>query len=200
MGSAEVCKSIKSTDVRRGFESLVSEATYDYGNDSYNGTISTCSLARCEFKFDKYTPANEKKAIRLIESSLYRVEKGTVHYIDLGVIEYRVIEVKKEKNPKFNPKYKLQFVVRQKFKDYDLEYFEKQKQAEDFAAKKTLETGCIHVVTKEYILAREKGVDNKVSATAITTKSYKSKPKLKDMPNRKIEEIHKYIFFGWAYS
>ena len=63
MGANNFVEEVTTTGtVRNAFDSLVSEYEREYGERSYNGTISTCSLGSCKLSFDKYSESNYKKA------------------------------------------------------------------------------------------------------------------------------------------
>ena len=110
MGATNFVEEVTTTgSVQDAFDRLVSEYEREYGERAYNGTISTCSLGRCKLSFDKYSESNYKKAKNYISDNHYG-SKWIADYIDLGVVGYKVIIVKKEilKN---KPEYKLRFVI-----------------------------------------------------------------------------------------
>lgn len=196
MGAIGFIHVIESTSIKEGFDELVAEAEMLYGREPYNGTISTCSLGRTVYSEPKYTKTAEKKAIKYVEDSEYGV-KWEARVIDLGPVEYKVVTVKKE-NVKGTPKYKMKYVVVKNahFKGEGVKSFDTKKQADDYAMMQALENQKdTYEVQKKYVLE---------SGTPTTTeivrevKTYKSKPKLKPMPNRKVVPIHKYVYYGKA--
>ncbi|MGG7060150.1 hypothetical protein ACQPUY_15560 [Clostridium nigeriense] len=198
MGATNFVEEVTTTGtVRNAFDSLISEYEREYGQRRYNGTISTCSLGSCKLSFDKYSEGNYKKAQKYIIDN-HHGSKWIADYIDLGVVGYKVITVKKEflKN---KPDYKLRFVVSK------YTYFEKiktnfnyltKKEADEKALSLTLDSGVEHIVSKEYVLVNNSKSD--CSRFYVDNKIYKNKPNLKPMKNRKILPIKKYLFFGWA--
>ena len=198
MGATNFDHVVSGYNVREVFDDLVEDAIFENGNDSYNGTISTCSLGRCKLQFEKYSESNLKKAYKFVESNDWG-EKWTANYIDLGVKEYHVLTIKKRNVGKENPVYKMKFVVKPSHSNSD-DYpthrsFSTKTEADQYAMEQTLKKDISHSVTKEYVL--EKG-DSVLTETYIEKKVYKSKPNLKPMANRKIVPVHVYLFYGWA--
>ena len=102
MGAVNFVHVMTGYDVEEAFNILVAEAEREYGDDIYNGTISTTSLSPVfSLKFDKYRPENGVKAYRLIEKEDFG-EKWLSKPIDLGVMHYEVY--KKYKNGKVTVK------------------------------------------------------------------------------------------------
>lgn len=198
MGAINFVEEVTTTGtVQDAFDKLVSEYEREYGERAYNGTISTCSLGSCKLSFDKYSESNYKKAQKYITDNHYG-SKWIADYINLGVVGYKVITVKKEflKN---KPKYKLRFVV-SKYSNFEKIktnfYYLTKKEADEKALSLTLDSGVEHIVSKEYVLVNNSKSD--CSRFYVDNKIYKNKPNLKPIKNRKILPIKKYIFFGWA--
>lgn len=198
MGAISFIEKVETTlSVDKEYRRLSAYYEQEYGDRSYNGTLSTCSLGVCRMKFEKYSESNLKKAYKYIEDNHYG-EKWQADYIDLGVVGYNVVTVKK-KTLKNKPEYKLRYVVcKNKWlelspTDYN---FATKTEADKKAMELTLNSGVEYAVTKEYILV--KNSKNEVTRCEISTKAYKSKPNLKAIPGRKIVPVKKYIFFGWA--
>lgn len=197
MGACSFTKRISAESAEIGFDLLVKEADIKYGIESYNGSINTCCMGVCTLKLDKVNDTNKKKAYSHIKDK-GNGSKFIASYVDLGVVSYRVITVKK-RNVDYKAKFKLMFIVvnnccksvlRSKYK------FDTKTEADKKAMEFTLETGDNHSVSKEYVNLLETGT--LCTETYSNCKHYKTKPNLKPMPNRKIIEIHEYIFYGWA--
>lgn len=197
MGAEAFINKIQGTDARTCFDRLIEKANVQYGINGYNGSINTCDFGSCKKRYDKYSLANEKEALKLIQL-WHNGRKWSADYIDLGVISYEVTTFKKEL-VKSTPKYKLSYAVN------ELHLFSITKMVKSFKTKTEADNYAIqlskknmdksYVVTKEYVL-----IEGKKEVTNIIrdVKTYKSKPKLKDMPNRVVVPIRKYIFFGYA--
>lgn len=196
MGAVNFVEEIKAQSAKEGFEVLVSEAISNFGAHEYNGTISTCCMAECTLRFNKYSKSNEKKAMDFIEKDDYGV-KWEANYIDLGVIEYKVVTVKVSNTKDFkNPEYKIKYVVRD-MQERRIGSADTKTEASNIAKRHSLRDmeGCF--ISKEYELVNSKQ-NNIIAETNIEIKTYKTEPKLKDIPGRRIVPIHKYLFYGWA--
>lgn len=197
MGAESFQKEIIGTSARECYDYLVDEAINEYGQSIYNGTIATCDFGVCTLKFDKYLKSNEKKAEDHIDFK-DNGDKWRTDYVDLGVIEYELITIKKEKR-KYSSKYKLKYVILEKCGDRYVQTnysFEKIKNAEEQAIKLSLENiDKKYRVSKEYVVVE----GNNINFDLIVEKKVcKNKPKVTLKPNQKLIEKHKYIFYGWA--
>lgn len=202
MGAQAFEETILAPTAKEGFDILYNEAIYQFGREAYNGTISTCSMARRPFYTfkDSYKESNYKKAMKMIEDDDYG-EKWIAKYIDLGVVEYRLMKPKKINTEKEKPKYKLSYVVKEN--DYmssknttihNKLSFDTKSEAVSKAMQLASNNNKTYCINREYVI--EKG-NPEVARIEIEEKSYKSKPK--NIPKGcAIKEIHKYIFFGWA--
>lgn len=197
MGSTNFIEEVKAPNAKIGFSYLVAEANEEYGTANYNGSINTCSMGRCALKFDKYTKTNEKKAMDYIEKEDYGIRyKAT--YVDLGVMEYKVVTSKITNVKDFKaPKYKMKYVVRAYFNDKRVGSADTKTKASDIARRYSLENSTSCYISKEYEVVGRKE-SNVLATSDVDIKVYKTKPKLKDIPGRKIVPIHKYLFYGWA--
>lgn len=191
MGACSFIEVAYAGSAREAFDSLVKDAIREYGNRSYNGTISTCSLGRTVKTFEKYSKTNEDKAYKLIEKDNYG-EKWYAKAIDLGTVYYEVITIKKLASKKEKPKWTMMYVVHygERTKLF------KTKTESDAEAIRLLKNGEKDVyVSKEYTnLVKGSEI---VSEFKIEKKQSKTKPKsLKS--NQTCKEIHKYMFYGFA--
>ena len=200
MGATEVMCCAYGENPREAFEKLVNKALHDYGYDSYNGTVSTCSLiGQAQMTFDKVSPANEKKAYKFANKQLADIGKRDCYFIDLGVDHYEVVTVKKEVNKKGEPPvFKKRFVVRMEGDGCPCtKAFEKKAEAEKFATQQILIKKYIFVeIVVDYVKVKGSNLVESFT-TNITTKKTMNKA-LKAQPNRTVREIHKYLFYGWA--
>jgi hypothetical protein len=86
MGACNFIEFKAAKTAREAFNALVSEATWEYGHDPYNGTISTTSLSRRAARNvgqKTYGPRAEKKAIKMAEEDNWG-EKWEARVIDCG--------------------------------------------------------------------------------------------------------------------
>ena len=95
MGACSFMEIGYGKDARTAYDDLVEQNEYEYGHDSYNGTISTTygfRMARCELDCSsnaKWNKTREKKAYDLAYERLDNLEKRDCECIDLGVVSNR---------------------------------------------------------------------------------------------------------------
>ena len=199
MGATNLIHEIKARNPQKAFDALVAEANEDYGTAPYNGSINTCSLGRCTKTFDKFNDTNMKKAMQHINDR-GNGEKWEADYVEVGVSHYLVTTIKKKNVDNASKELRMMYGVYIDSGLFNYSYtgkaFKTKTEADKYAMEQTLKTNKNHIVKKEYI-----ALDNKdciVSKTYKEMKKYKTKPNLKPMPNRKVEPIKQYIFYGWA--
>lgn len=196
MGAHNFCYTVESSSLVDTFNNLVEDAIHDYGNDSYNGTISTCDLdSRASKSFPVYSKKTEKEGMAFVEKECYG-EKCRCSYVDLGVSGYEVVTVKKE-TKKADAELRLKYCVQ----EYGprgslLGYKDTKAAADDLAIEYCLKGKDVHV-EKKYINVKKNSSTETTSFTK-ETKRYKKKPTLKPMKNRVVRELHKYLLYGWA--
>ena len=113
MGSLSFIHLVTATNARDAYSKLVESAIEEHGRDIYNGTISTCDMGRLVKSYDKYTKTNEKQALKII-ADMDNGRKWFADYIDLGVVEYKVITLKKETVQNKPPVIRVKYTVREK--------------------------------------------------------------------------------------
>lgn len=84
MGAISFIVKGEGFEARKVFDRLVKDAKKEYGNNSYNGTISTCDLERITIFSSKYSKEIEEKAISQIKEWDYG-EKWQARCLDLGL-------------------------------------------------------------------------------------------------------------------
>lgn len=181
MGATNFYNRMIASSEEEAFEKLVKEAEREYGEDLYNGTISTCALGRCVYQFDKCTKANLRKADKIIKKSA--LLKRVANYIDCGVVNYELITKKKKKSK--GTSYLVSFVNKNGLTE--MESFSTIVEAENFAETK-IRQGRSHVNIAKAIKMHEYITDTKVK---------KTQPK-KVSKNTVVKENRLYIFFGLA--
>lgn len=204
MGATNFSHKIDARNAREAFDKLIAEANQEYGTASYNGSINTCSMGGCKLKLDKVNETNLKKANKFIDDNDYG-EKWTADYVDVGVKEYLVTTIVKKASDKptlsYIPKLKMQYCIyTSSFAEgasYFGEHFDTKTEADKRAMTLALKENKEYTVRKEYVNINPKA-NSIVTKIEREYKTYKSKPNLKPLPNRKVEEIHTYIFYGWA--
>lgn len=192
MGAIFFCHTICATSEKEGLDHLVQEAIETYGRDDYNGTISTCNGCRCVKRYDKYSDKNKTEATEIMLNMKKTLSTRDVRCIDLGCVQYVVRTIKKE-NLNYTAEFKQKFVVRD-YSGRSHGTYDRKSEADESAIKLALEGKDVYVEKTQVQLSG----NSKVATFNCINKLYKTKPKLKSLPNRKIYEIHKYLFFGWA--
>ena len=191
MGATNFIHEIKARNPKEAFEELIAAAN--------NGSINTCDLGRCTKKFDKFNDTNMNKAVKYIQDNGYG-EKWTANYVEVGISHYLVTTVKKKNVEEVSKKLRIMYTVYSSnvFSGYCYtgKIFKNKTEADKYAVEQTLKDDEVYIVKKEYVALDNKS--NIVSKTYKEVKTYKTKPKLKSLPNRKIEAVKQYIFYGWA--
>lgn len=190
MGAVSFIQWIDAENPREAYEKLTEDARREYGYDSYNGTISTCSMGRERRSFNAHNKDVEKKVYEYIRS-VGNGEKWVADYVDGGVVFYVTrtpIVTKKE----------VTSVYRQKFVVLDLmgniprpmkqHIFDKKTDALNKCKELAISTGGDYQVAKRPV--RLEG--NDVAATVEVKEQRTSKPKKGSIPFRR------YYFYGWA--
>ena len=202
MGACTFREEAYGESAKKVYDLLCSEAEEEYGDDCYNGTISTTYFCKISKSFDKPTLTNEKKANKFIREHLEKIDKRDCYCVDLGIDHYEIVTVKKQSPKVSSPKFKKKYVVHYSTEGFrsnkeKTKSFDSKKEAENFTMKEQLSNPEDSIfVTTEYVVVKG---NNTISTmkVEITTKKTMSKS-LKQMPNRIVKPIHKYIFYGWA--
>lgn len=183
---------------REAFDKLVTEATLQYGEDEYNGTISTTELVGDPVVIaKKFSDESENAGYEYAKEHNYG-EKWESRCLDLGVTEYIVTTVQKtliqdRVSPVFETRYILEEftngVVRSVGKPLETE-----QEAEDAAMKRAIESKTRVVVREVKVPVKGKDV---VSYVDPDVRHYEKLPK--DLPEgATVSEIHVYGFYGKA--
>lgn len=189
MSKFEFQETIIDVTAEDGFKTLVGRVTED---ECFDAFVLTCDLGECTLKFDKYDKDNEIKAQKHIKEMNYG-EECIANYIDLGVVEYETIEIKKEdiKND-----IKIEYsIVEMVIMDNNIKYIDtgyassNLEYIESKAAELALETG-----NQFHIMKKISYFESVIKF--VKTKKSDEKPQVED--NQKVNEKHKYIFYGIA--
>lgn len=198
MGAQNFVREINAISATEGFNRLVKEDRQQYGMDNYSGGINNTRLGKCVKVFNRISETSKKSAYKYIESLGYG-ERYIANYIDMGVVEYRAVTYKKVKSSGEEPVIRVRYVVREHnylhgFRKF-IKWFENKKDADDYALKLSIRDNKGYYTSKEGVLISG---DSQVTTIEKEVKTYKSKPNLKTLPNRRVYEIRKYLFFGWS--
>lgn len=185
-------------DECEAFDKLVTEATREYGEDEYNGSISTTKLVGDPVVIAKEFSDESKDAGYEYSKKHNYGEKCESRCLDLGVTEYVVTTVKKTLVPEretfiFESKYILE-EIRDGVVASVGKPFETKQEAEDAAVQRAIESGTRVVVCKVKVPTKGREV---VSYVDPDVQHYEKLPK--DLPEgASVSEIHIYGFYGRA--
>lgn len=195
MGAESFVHENEGRSAEECFRELVEDANVNYGTQSYNGSINTCSMGRKTLSLAKLNDTNMDKAYKHIDKN-DNGEKWEARYIEIGPIGFDVFTFKKVHTGE-KPKYEMMFSVKKDyFKPKKIKSFKTKKEADDYAIKLSIQNpDTPYVVDKEYVLVEGDPTTTRIEQVK---KRYASKPNLKPMPNRVIVPIYKYLFYGWA--
>lgn len=183
------------------FNDLVNEATYEYGNNDYNGTISTCFISSYKKMADVYSASVEKTARKLAAGNMDDVYKRNCVVLDLGIVHYEIVKVKKI-IPKITRKaeYKQKYAV-MRWEDNEIfskmiKHYDTKKEADADAIRRSLKNPNDSYFVVKRMINTNNGDD---TVTQFKTEIIKRKTKPKTIPEGCIvKEIHKYLFYGVA--
>ena len=206
MGLIDFVLTKSAETVNEAFNSLYSETLCQKDGNSDKDKGIPYHLSDCTLKFDKYLAINETKARQHIKK-VGNGQKNKVHYVDLGVMYYEVLEVKTRNLSKQTPKYRRRYVVSyhdpfqqgipaevKRYLPKTMDFVTKLE-ADKLAVELAFKTKRQFNVKREYVLEAGQPL---LSETYVETKCYRKKPSFKEMENKKITPIHKYMFYGWA--
>ena len=184
-------------DKYEAFNKLVKEAQREYGEDMYNGTISTTDLVGDPVVIaKKFSAESEHAGYEYAKKNNYG-EKWESRCLDLGVKEYIVATVKKTHSRPRQSRVCTQYIL-EEFKDGVAasigKPFEIREEAEDAAMQRAIENGTRVVVRETQVLVKGKDV---VTYMNPDVQHYEKLPK--DLPEGAVvSEIHVYGFYGLA--
>ena len=198
MGAISFLHYVEGADPSECFADLVDEARYRCGNDAYNGTISTCSLGRV-IPFNVKGMSSAQKHKKVQEYCNDNSVKWVANVLDLGVVEYEIVKIKKVPSKGERPVYEKRYVVvgnnpytgTKNIKDYATKA-EAEKEAMRL---QMLHPDDIYLVVKKPIVVNR--ASEVVTSFEIEKKNSKAKPK-NVTANMTVKEVHEYVFFGLA--
>lgn len=203
MGATNFVEEFDAANAREGFNRLSDMATEEYGIDMYNGTISTCNFGRVTHTVAKnYSETARKKAIDVIHEEDYGV-KWTANAVDCGIVAYRITKWKKIPHTKADAQYRTVYSIRRAKQNGQTEYIQDfETQAEANTALKTIvattryldDSYRIEVVKRSKMVKGASDVATRYDATIRTTKAKPTKVPAGTI----VEEIHHWMYYGWA--
>lgn len=200
MGATNFVCEIDAITASDGYNALCQDATFEYGNDAYNGTISTCSFyGTTHTTGERYTKTSRKKAMDLVVKADYG-RKWEARAIDCGVVNYRIDRLVKVPHTKADAIFQTVFSVmvtdergREESKgDY-------KTQAEANKAIDSVLACYPHALSIEVVKRAKKVKGSSAVATRYERQSRTTKTKPKTLPKgTTLTEVHHYVYYGWA--
>lgn len=112
MGAVEFMEECEGYSVLEAFGELSKKYITEYGNDEYNGTISTCSFRSLYKIASKCGKTTAQQAYQYIEKNGRKMTKRVADAVDCGVTGYDMFTIKKTAAAnKKSPKYELRYAV-----------------------------------------------------------------------------------------
>ena len=205
MGACNFIEFCKAATAHEAFDALVSDAEFQYGHDTYNGTISTTRLSRRSPKVvrKQYTEKARDEATKIAERDGWG-EKWESRILDLGIVGWEVSTY--EKTPRTS-----QIAAKVSYQTFYVGYADDKEICCEKTAAAAKQRVIDHMernghgVVERYQVRKESRClkDGKVmSGNRVDTRSFemvrktrvtKSKPK-----NRNAKAIHVWAFYGWA--
>lgn len=185
-------------DEHEAFDKLVTEATIAYGEDEYNGTISTTELVGDPVVIAReFSDESENAGYEYAKKHNYG-EKWESRCLDLGVTEYIVTTVQKTLiQDRVSPVFETRYILEEFTNGVVMSVgkpFETEQEAEDAAMKRAIESKTRVVVREVKVPVKGKDV---VSYVDPDVRHYEKLPK--DLPEgATVSEIHVYGFYGKA--
>lgn len=187
MGSCIVETIELGRNAHDAYDNVVEECLREYGDDTYNGSFSTCSLDFVHNLSKDGSLISEEKARKFLEDR--DVEKWTAEAVDMGIHHYevrkcRVLPVK-------SPKTLYAVQGKNYFRSFDT-----LAKAKDATKALALEHGATET---PFTIVKYCGEPNGLSygEAKVEVKTYKKRPK-KIPANAVLAEIHQYYFMGCA--
>lgn len=198
MGATEFANTWTGTDYKQGFRELCDQATFEYGNDPYNGTISTTHLShrRPHKVADRYTKTADKKAQAYLEKVDYG-ERWETRVIDLGVCGYEVARFVKVPHTSADAQFQTRYVAYADERELGT-----YKTAAEARAALEKAIALPRNAKVSYFHVEKKAV--KVSGKSTTTCAYERQVRImksapKTIPKgATVTPIHKFVFYGLA--
>lgn len=200
MGATNFVCEIDATTARDGYVALCREAEFEYGHDSYNGTISTCHFYGVTHTTgERYTKTSMKRALAIVEREDYG-RKWEARAIDCGVVGYRIDRLVKVPHTKADAIFQTVFSVM--VTDEDGTVTSKGDYKTQAEANKALERVLVrnHRAISVEVVKRSKMVRGKSAvATRYERQSRIAKTKPKTTPKGAVvTPIHHYLYYGLA--
>lgn len=200
MGAMNFFETGKGKTPEEAFAEICAEAIDQYGNDCYNGTISTTELSgRLPHVIAKaYSEKSMDDGYEYAKADDFG-QKWSSRCLDLGVYEYRIISTMKVCVPKDPPKYETRYVVQElgtgpRAKGKEIAAAVTKEKAEEIASMHSINYCTdVSVCKRKYLVSGAEETERFETSVKVQKKKPARVPK-----GAVVEEIHMYGFYGWA--
>lgn len=199
MGSRFISKTVEGTSMSLAYEMLRAEEAEKFGDDYYSGRFGSTRLGSTK----TLTTGDCTQDVKDIANATIdrECEDGmnngnVVKGLDLGIVMYNIVTVKKKKVTTKPPKYENGYAIYANLYSKDDKPLKTGKNKTEMEAK-LLEYGFEYpdaYLVKQPILVDGNAV---VSRLEVVTKTSKTKP-TKVPAKAKVIPIHRYAFYGWV--
>ena len=192
MGACSVSEIRKGESAGRVFDKMCEEYIREYGDDSYNGTFSTCDFCGISLRMTgMFKQSNVKTAEKHIREHMDRMGKRDAYAVDMGIDHYEIVKTKLVSTKR---KPSVHYFVANYETGKRVKTFEQLDKAKVYATDTATKEGTELYVGKCF--SDQYGHDE-LFTTVTDVKIKKSKPKT--VPKGAVlKEIHAYYFYGWA--
>ena len=192
MGACEVSKIRKGENAVRVFDKMCGECVYEYGDNNFNGTFSTCNFYGVSLRMTgMFKPKNVKTAEKHIREHMNKMMKRDAYAVDMGIDHYEVVKAKLVSTKR---KPSVHYFVGSYETDKWLKTFEQLDKAKVYVVEMATKGNEELYIGKCFV---DQYGNDELFNTKMDVKIKKSKPKT--VPKGAVvREIHVYYFYGWA--
>lgn len=193
MGGCSFLNEIVAATASEGFNILYQKARQRYGDDPYNGSISTCSLGYCSKTLSgKYSEGNAALAEKHISEEKHYGRKWYADYVNAGLVGYRVTTVEEEVVK--HGEAKSIYVI---YDDQNVKIdwgYDKLKIKDSALSYAKNNPGCKLRIRREVIYSNRENDD----LYRYKTTSRIVEKEIKGKKNEKVVPVYKFYFYGFA--
>lgn len=201
MGAVEFYHEAIASSASSAFKTIVNDARERYGDNPYNGTISTCRMGSIHRIGSGVYEKNLDAEARSYVAKKDGGRKWEAGVLDLGVVYYDVVEAKKEGANPLTAKYLTKHAVIDGTGKV-ICYKDTKKEADDEAKRLVLESYAKDKL-EDYIVKKipvnvNNGNDVESTFYPKAHRVMGTEGKPKNTKGKVVVEAHKYVFYGLA--
>ena len=196
MGATNFLNEWRGANFQDGFAELKQQAEWEYGDNPYNGTLSTTRLSGREPRriADRYSETARKRALKFLDQRSWG-DKWVCEVLDLGVVEYEVATYKKVPQ-KAEARWETRYAVCENGRR--VKTLKTVVEARAFLERRiAVADGSVDSYTVEKVPENVSGGSCVATLYERQVRRYKTKPKR--IPSGAVcVPIHVWWFYGWA--